>query len=70
MPNISLSPSQLRPCNIKQSAAQQSGNQVEPETPSGFDIREFLKVDTPTADDVNSKSRSVLTRQDSVTTLL
>ena len=72
MPNISLSPTQLRPCNIKQSAAQQSSNEnkVEPETPSGFDIREFLKVDTPTADDVNSKSRSVLTRQDSVTTLL
>ena len=65
MPNISLAPTQLRPCNIKQSAAKQAA-----ETPSGFDIREFLKVDTPTADDVNSKSRSVLTRQDSVTTLL
>ena len=72
MPNMSISPTQLRPSNIKKSAAQQSNNknQVEPETPSGFDIREFLKVDTPTADDLNSKSRSVLTRQDSVTTLL
>lgn len=41
-----------------------------PETPSGFDIREFLKVDTPTADDVNAKSKGLFRRQDSVSAIL
>ena len=41
-----------------------------PETPSGFDIREFLKVDTPTADDVNAKSKGLFRRQDSVSAVL
>ena len=40
-----------------------------PETPSGFDIREFLKVDTPTADDVNAKSKNLFRRQDSVSAI-
>ena len=43
---------------------------VVPETPSGFDIREFLKVDTPTADDVNAKSKGLFRRQDSVSAIL
>ena len=69
MPSITIS---SPTCNNKQAVASQSisdNKAAEPETPSGFDIREFLKVDTPTANDVNSKSKGLLTRQETVTTL-
>ena len=51
----------IKVCSLTVNSSKVTAN-VPPETPNGFDIREFLKVDTPTADDVNAKSMRSLLR--------
>ena len=66
----SSKPNNQQAVNTVTSDSSKMNSSVKPETPSGFDIRDFLKVDTPTADDVNAKSKSHFRRQDSVSTIL
>ena len=72
MPEIKIQSDPVNPQevqNVTVISSKMNAN-VPPETPNGFDIREFLKVDTPTADDVNAKSKGLLRRQDTVSAIL
>ena len=71
MPEIKIQSEPVNPQgqNATFNSSKMNAN-VPPETPNGFDIREFLKVDTPTADDVNAKSKGLLKRQDTVSAIL
>ena len=66
----SSKPNNQQAVNTVTSDPSKMNSSVEPETPSGFDIRDFLKVDTPTAENVNAKSKSLFRRQDSISTIL
>ena len=72
MPEIKIQSEAVNPQevqNVTINSSKMNAN-IPPETPNGFDIREFLNVDTPTADDVNAKSKCLLRRQDTVSGIL